>query len=63
MRKHISAWIASGVAALSALGALRLLSPWLGFALQINTVTLAVAGLLGLPGVILLLLLRLLLVM
>jgi hypothetical protein len=60
MSKTFKAWGASAAAGLAALGALEVLGPWLGFALCINLVSLGTAILLGLPGVIGLLLLRVL---
>ncbi|MCI2046801.1 MAG: pro-sigmaK processing inhibitor BofA family protein [Faecalibacterium sp.] len=53
-------WAASAAAGLAALGALQLLGPWLGFALSLNTVSLATAAALGLPGIVGLLLCRVL---
>ncbi len=54
-------WCTAAAAGVSALGLLRVLAPVLGFTIKINTATLVIAALLGTPGVVLLLLLRLVL--
>lgn len=58
MKSRAAEWAASAAGGLAALGLLQALSPWLGFALPVNGAALAVAGLLGLPGVTGLLALR-----
>lgn len=58
MGKRIRAWISGAAAGAAALGAISVLGPWLGFALQINVVSLGTSLLLGIPGVVLLLALR-----
>ena len=60
MWKRIKGWAASAAAGLAALGALQLLGPWLGFALSLNAISLTTAAALGLPGVVGLLLCRVL---
>ena len=60
-RKRLAGeWFTSAACGVSVLGLLRAAAPWLGFSLPLNGASLATAGLLGLPGVILLLVLRLL---
>jgi hypothetical protein len=61
MRRRAGEWLCSAAAGLAALGAVRVLGPWLGFAVRIGPPALAVAGVLGLPGAAGLLLARLLL--
>ena len=58
MKAELGAWAGSAVAGAAALGLGRVLAPWLGFGLALNPVSLAVAGVLGLPGVVGLLALR-----
>lgn len=59
-RSGAGEWCASAVGGLSVLGVLRAAEPWLGFALPLNAPSLAVAAVLGLPGVVGLLALRVL---
>ena len=61
MRRRFKAWAASAVAGVAALGAIQVAGPWLGFALCINAVSLGMAAILGLPGIVGLLILRVLL--
>ncbi len=52
-------WLHAALAGVSALGLLRVLAPFLGFTVKINAASLALSALLGTPGVLLLLVLRL----
>ena len=58
MKAELGAWAGSAAAGAAALGLGRVLAPLLGFGLALNPVSLAVAGVLGLPGVVGLLALR-----
>lgn len=58
MKNRAVEWAVSAAGGLAVLGLLQALSPWLGFALPVNGAALTVAGLLGLPGVAGLLVLR-----
>ena len=59
MRKAAGQWLASAIGAAAFLGLIQLAAPWLGFSLRVGP-GLGIAAVLGLPGMILLLALRLL---
>ena len=61
MRRACKAWLVSAAAGAAALGAVFAWGEFLGFAWKLNALTLGIAGVLGLPGIIALLLARLLL--
>ncbi len=61
MRRACKAWLVSAAAGAAALGAVSAWGEFLGFAWKLNALTLGIAGVLGLPGIIALLLARLLL--
>lgn len=55
MSKLLKNWAASCLGGVALIGLLRLVSPWLGFAIRPGLPSFLVAGVLGVPGVILLL--------
>ncbi len=61
MGERLSGWAASCLGAVALIGLLRLVSPWLGFAIRPGLPSFLVAAVLGVPGVILLLALHLVL--
>lgn len=52
-------WVSAAGAGISALGLLRVLAPFLGFTVKMNMASCLLSAVLGAPGVVLLLLLRL----
>ncbi len=54
-------WFSAAGAGISALGLLRVLAPFLGFTVKVNMASCLLSAVLGTPGVVLLLLLRLVL--
>ena len=55
MGERLRQWLASFTGAVSCLGLLQLAAPWLGFSVRVGVPALLVAGVLGLPGILLLL--------
>ena len=60
MRNRLKSFAASAVLGIAALFALHFLAPLTGVAMQVAPLSLAVSGLLGLPGVTLLVLFQML---
>lgn len=59
MKSKLKAWAGSAASGLAMLGLGQVLAPWLGFGQGwMNPVSLVTAGLLGLPGIVGLLMLR-----